>query len=64
VNQDKIGALEAMRTRLFDRMIKGYQADVLTRDEVREALGYEPLGDDEPEPEDREKALRLIAYGE
>lgn len=63
VNEDNIGALEGIRTRLFDRMVKAVQADVLTRDEAREALGYEPLGDDNA-PDDVSNAVKLLAYGE
>lgn len=44
INQDKIGALEAVRTRLFDRMMKAVASGVLTVDEAREAIGYDPLG--------------------
>ena len=44
VNMDKIGALEAMRTRLFDRMTKAVQTGIITVDEARVAIGYEELG--------------------
>jgi HK97 family phage portal protein len=44
VNEDKIGALEGLRTRLFERMIKAVGAGVLTPDEARVAMGYDPLG--------------------
>ena len=62
VNEDKIGALEGVRTRLFDRMLKAVQSGVLTTDEAREAMGYDPLGDD-VQPEDTQKALLLLGYG-
>ena len=62
VNEDKIGALEGIRTRLFDRMLKAVQSGVLTTDEAREAMGYDPLGDD-VQPEDTQKALLLLGYG-
>lgn len=62
VNEDKIGALEGVRTRLFDRMLKAVQAQVLTVDEAREAMGYDPLGDDLTQT-DMDKGLRLIGYG-
>lgn len=62
VNEDKIGALEGVRTRLFDRMLKAVAAGVLTVDEAREAMGYDPLGDD-IQPQDVQKGLALIGYG-
>jgi len=62
VNMDQIGALEGLRTRLYDRMLKGVAAGVLTVDEAREAIGYEPLGDDALK-EDMVKAMGLLAYG-
>lgn len=63
VDMDKIGALEAMRTRLYDRMIKAHAAGILTAGEAREAMGYEPLGDDAMK-EDVAKAMKLLAYGD
>lgn len=63
VDMDKIGALEALRTRLYDRMLKGVAAGVLTVDEAREAMGYEPLGDAAMQ-EDVVKAMQLLAYGD
>lgn len=62
INEDKLGALEGIRTRLFDRMIRAVGAGVLTVDEAREAIGYDPLGDD-VQPQDVQKAMALIGYG-
>lgn len=62
VDMDKIGALEGLRTRLYDRMLKGVAAGVLTVDEAREAMGYEPLGDAAMK-EDMTKAMSLLGYG-
>lgn len=64
VDMDKIGALEALRTRLYDRMMKGVSSGVLTVDEARKAMGYEPLGDDAMQKEDVTKAMKLLAYGD
>jgi HK97 family phage portal protein len=63
VNEDKIGALEGVRTRLFDRMVKAYQSDILTRNEAREAIGYDPISEDVA-PDDVAKAAAMIAYGD
>lgn len=66
VNEDKIGALEGVRTRLFDRMMKAYTAGILTLDEVREAIGYDKMDPeevDEATAEDAQKGLALLAYG-
>lgn len=62
VDMDQIGALEGLRTRLYDRMLKGVTAGVLTVDEARIAIGYEPLGDAAIK-EDMTKAMELLAYG-
>lgn len=61
INEDKISALEGVRTRLFDRMLKAVQAGVLTVDEAREAIGYDPLGDDLSE-DDVKRGTALIGY--
>lgn len=39
---DSIPALEKMRERKFDRALKAYEKGVLTREESRELIGYEP----------------------
>lgn len=44
VNMDRIGALEALRTRLFDRMAKAVDTGIITVDEARVAIGYDELG--------------------
>lgn len=44
VDLDDIPALEASRARKFDRTIKAIQAGLITVDEGREAIGYDPLG--------------------
>lgn len=41
---DSIPALEGMRTRKFERMIKAKEAGVITVDEVRSELGWTPRG--------------------
>jgi HK97 family phage portal protein len=63
INEDKIGALEGIRTRLYERMAKAVQAGILTVDEAREALGYDPLGDDDMSPDDLAAAAAAIGYG-
>jgi HK97 family phage portal protein len=44
VDIDAIGALEGMRTRKFERLLKAVEAQTLTVDEFREAVGYRPMG--------------------
>lgn len=63
INEDKIGALEGVRTRLYERMAKAVQAGILTVDEAREALGYDPLDDDDMSPDDLAAAAAAIGYG-
>lgn len=62
VNEDKIGALEGIRTRLYERMVKAVQSGILTRDEAREALGYDPIGDDAT-ADDVAAAAAALGYG-
>jgi HK97 family phage portal protein len=44
VDLDQVAALEPMRARKFDRLLKAVAAGTLTVDEFREAVGYKPLG--------------------
>jgi HK97 family phage portal protein len=43
-NPDSISALEAKRERKYERMIKAVDAGILTKDEAREELGFDPKG--------------------
>lgn len=63
VNEDKVSALEGVRTRLFERMLKAVQSGVLTVDEAREAIGYDPIDQGEVEPEAVQRGMALIGYG-
>jgi HK97 family phage portal protein len=47
VDLDDIAALEAVRMRTFDRMIRAKQAGVLTADEARAGIGYPELTPDQ-----------------
>lgn len=68
---DSIPALEALRERAFDRSIKAYDAGVLTLEESRDLIGYEPSpkGQFKPVtvPQQGEKGLpdllHKLAYG-
>ena len=44
IDMDDIPALEEARGRKYDRAIKAKQAGILTVDEARIAIGYDPLG--------------------
>jgi hypothetical protein len=44
-------------------MLKSVSVGVLTVDEAREAMGYDPLGDT-AQPEDVAKAMKLLNYGD
>jgi HK97 family phage portal protein len=44
VDEDRVAALEPMRGRKFDRMVKAVMANILTIDEARVAIGYDPRG--------------------
>jgi hypothetical protein len=43
VDMDDIIALENMRERLFNRNIKGVSGSILTPNEARESIGYDPI---------------------
>jgi HK97 family phage portal protein len=72
---DSIPALEKMRERAFDRSAKAYTSGILTREESRELIGYEPTAEGEFRPlmvpqsareatEDKSaEILHKIAYG-
>lgn len=62
VDMDQIVALEAARTRKFERMVRAFGAGMISMDEAREAIGYAPAGDDMIE-EDVAIATRMLAYG-
>jgi HK97 family phage portal protein len=47
VDMDDVAALEGVRTRTFDRMIRAKQAGVLTADEARIGIGYPELTPDQ-----------------
>jgi len=44
INMDSIPALEKMRQIKFDRMLSGVEKGVISIDEARQELGYEPIG--------------------
>lgn len=74
IDLDQIPALEAQRGRKFERAIRAKESGILTVDEVREAIGYAPLGGAAaildplsgisfaPDAPDNPKALKLV-YG-
>jgi HK97 family phage portal protein len=42
IDMDAIPALEALRERMFNRAVTAYDKGVLTREEARELMGYQP----------------------
>ncbi len=60
IDMDDIPALEAVRGRKFDRMLKALNAGLITVDEARDEIGYDPM--EEEDQEDTEDAARA-AYG-
>jgi HK97 family phage portal protein len=75
IDMDAIPALEAARARLFDRTIKAAQAGIITVDEARTAIGYDPMGGaaamldplagiiNAPVTDQRAQDLAALAYG-
>lgn len=61
VDMDDIPALEAVRNRKFDRVLKAVNAGLITMDEARDEIGYPPV--EELDDEGTERAARE-AYGD
>lgn len=70
MKQDGITALEAVRQRRYDRAVKGWDSGVLTKEETRELMGFEPKSKGEfkqtgrAQPETKAERLARVAYGE
>lgn len=62
VDMDDIPALEAVRNRKFDRVLKSLNAGLITMDEARDEIGYDPISEDELSQDDTEAAAQE-AYG-
>ena len=63
IDMDDIPALEAVRNRKFDRVMKALSAGIITVDEARDEIGYDPMDPaDAQEQEDVEDAAQA-AYG-
>jgi len=65
---DSVPALEAIRQRNFDRAIKAVEAQVLTREEARELIGFDPAADGEfvsrqPQQVEQRSLMARLAYG-
>lgn len=74
VDLDDIAALEAVRTRTFDRMVRAKQAGILTADEARQGIGYpeltpeqrlelDPVGAAISQAEDEIRSAAKLTYG-
>jgi HK97 family phage portal protein len=74
VDLDDVAALEGVRTRTFDRMIRAKQAGVLTADEARAGIGYpeltpeqrlelDPVGVAISQADDEIRSAARLAYG-
>jgi len=67
---DSVPALESVRKRTFERAVTAYDKGLLTREESRELIGYDPQGEGEFKPvptriavgEDK-TGLAALAYG-
>lgn len=62
IDMDDIPALEAVRNRKFDRVLKALNAGLITLDEARDEIGYEGSIDVEDDGADAEEAA-AAAYG-
>lgn len=59
IDMDAIPALEALRNRKFERILKALNAGLITMEEARDEIGYDPLDMDSLSPEEQE----LMVYG-
>lgn len=62
IDMDDIPALEAVRNRKFDRVMKALGQGIITMDEARDEIGYAPLTTEEDDGTDAEDAAAK-AYG-
>jgi hypothetical protein len=68
---DAIPALEALRERMFQRAVTAYEKGVLTREEARELMGYQPQADGGefrplpgiPDVQLPDEDVKALAYG-
>lgn len=63
IDMDDIPALESVRNRKFDRVLKSVNAGLITLDEAREEIGYDPLDADDMADQDDTDAAAQEAYG-
>jgi HK97 family phage portal protein len=74
VDLDDVAALESVRTRTFDRMVRAAQAKILTVDEARAGIGYpeltpeqrleiDPVGVAIGQADDEVRTATLLSYG-
>lgn len=63
IDKDEIPALDVVRERKFNRVLKALNANLITVDEARDEIGYDPMDQaDKTEQEDAEAAAQA-AYG-
>lgn len=62
IDMDDIPALEAVRNRKFDRVLKALNAGLITVDEARDEIGYDPMSAEDADQQDAE-AVAEEAYG-
>jgi len=74
VDMDDVAALEGVRTRTFDRMVRAKQAGILTADEARIGIGYpeltpeqrleiDPVGTAISQADDEIRSAAKLTYG-
>lgn len=64
IDMDDIPALEAVRNRKFDRILKALGAGLISVDEARDEIGYDPMdAEDEEDGQDDAEEAALAAYG-
>jgi HK97 family phage portal protein len=63
VDMDEIPALEAVRQRKFDRVMKAMNAGIITVDEARDEIGYDPMDANDKAEQDDAEAAAQEAYG-
>lgn len=63
IDMDDIPALEAVRNRKFDRVMKALNAGIITVDEARDEIGYDPMDPADAQDQDDVEDAAQAAYG-
>jgi HK97 family phage portal protein len=63
IDMDEIPALDAARERKFNRVLKAINAGLITVDEGRDEIGYDPMDANDEDDQDAAEGAARTAYG-